>query len=376
MNLLVLPKAIVAFCVFLCLCLLGSVETFTTTVSSSPDSLLVAEVFQRYSYLPEGKHINERVSIDVVVKEIKQISPHLVFMRAYDHEDGIIELLLRERDSFLTTDEIERIKFAASQPGSRLHCCGFPESLGAFDGPTFFPDLEARPTEPVCLHLVAANVSLANGKVLEICPQERPQIIDSMPGRMPPVRGGCKSGNRGGGGNRDRGGIFAAWAVERFQLKPGIARILDVAGGSGQLAFQLGVRRGYNVTVVDPRALRLAPDQQRTLHYHRKTRLRLLPGERNPSLPVSDYGHHFCELPVHSLSDRTFLVSGNAQVKHLQTYFDPDFVTTRAWESCSAVLGMHPDEVCSSSHSAIQHVGYHLISFFNNPTIRRTFWQL
>jgi hypothetical protein len=181
---------------------------------------------------------------------------------------------------------------------------------------------------------------------------------------MPPIR---TNKSRGGGGNRGRGGIFAAWALETFGSTRMQQGILDVAGGAGQLAFQLGVRRGFNTTVVDPRPLRLASDQQRTLQYHRQTGLRLLPEGRNPSLPASDYGHHFCELPrpggerivdndssaaavattntnPQPTGDRTWLVGGEANVRHLATWFDSAFASTDTWRDASVVLGMHPDE--------------------------------
>jgi hypothetical protein len=336
----------------------------------------VAEVHRLYADLPDGKYVEDRVSIDAVVLEVKQTSPRLTFLRVRDvastADDGdddseIIELLLRERDSFLSPSDIERIVTAAAQPGATLHCQAFPERLGLFDGPSFFPHLPP-PAEPVCLHVVAANVSLATGECLELCPIERPQSLlttkttsTTLPGSMPPLSG-RKNRSRGGNGNRDRGGIFAAWALETFGSALMRQGILDIAGGSGQLAFQLGVRRGLNTTVVDPRELRLASDQQRTLQYHRQTGLRLVPKGRDSSLPQSDYGHHFQELiaagdidssagiintstnPQKQKGDRTWLVGGEAHVRHLQTYFDTDFVSSSVWCGCSVVLGMHPDE--------------------------------
>ena len=424
----------------------GALSTPTTTSTSS--SIPVAQVHQQYVDLQEGKHSDKRVSIRVVVREVKQTSPRLTFLRVRDCQEIIdndsstsgsgsgqkddnpikheIELLLRERDGFLTRSEIDQIVEKTRDGTTTLHCRAFPEKLSLFDGPSFFPTTSITTqsesvASAVCLHVVSANVTTASGELLQLCPIERPQRQQEpsfgqtvsgspMPGRMPPLttpttgqqqQNQSKKG-RGGGRNRDRGGIFAAWALEIF----GTAHmqhdtILDVAGGAGQLAFQFGVRRGMNITVVDPRSLRLASDQQRTLKYHRQQGLRLIPEGRDPSLPSSKYGHHFCEIgPPPTLSslsgrrfeddafglstpqqgeekqqqqqtpqeennrnDRTWLVGGEAYVRHLAAWFDPTFVeppsssivdlsssasrrltTSAIWRDCTVVLGMHTDE--------------------------------
>lgn len=55
-----------------------------------------------------------------------------------------------------------------------------------------------------------------------------------------------------------RANLFASWLESRYgkdYLKSGI--ILDVAGGRGDLAFELGVKLGYNCQIVDPRPQKL-----------------------------------------------------------------------------------------------------------------------
>ena len=407
--------------------------TLSTAVTAYiSDTTSVAQVHHQYADLQEGKHRDKRVSLRVVVEEVKQTSPRLAFLRVRDCQEIAgndyslsnhrIELLLRERDGFLTRSEIDQIVEKARDGTSILYCRAFPEKRSLFDGTTFFPT--TTPTQSssvasaVCLHVVSANITTTSGDLLQICPIERPQKLQessfsqtvsgsSMPGRMPHLittttgqhQQQSRKG-RGGGRNRDRGGIFAAWALETF----GTARmqqdaILDVAGGAGQLAFQFGVRRGMNITVVDPRSLRLSSDQKRTLKYHRQQGLRLLPEGQDPSLSSSEYGHHFCEVgPPPALSslsgrsddavlevanpqegeqqqqqqhepqeedtrdDRTWLVGGEAYVRHLKKWFDPAFVeppsssiddlssashrlmTSTIWRDCSVVLGMHPDQ--------------------------------
>lgn len=232
---------------------------------------------------------------------------------------------------------------------------------------------------------MAANVTTAEGHFLPVCPIEKQTTTKLFPGRMPPLdfhqhpqqqqqhQQGQLGGNnsRGGRRNRGRGAIFAAWALETFAFvlnnnnsssggrqpqRHHHTNILDVAGGAGQLAFEFGVRRGINTTVIDPRPLRLASGQQRTLEYHRETGLRLLPPGRDVSLPAFAYGHHFCEISSNngttrtppnettSLSDRTWLVGGGARVRHLSKWFDMDFGESDIWRESSLVLGMHPDE--------------------------------
>jgi len=63
------------------------------------------------------------------------------------------------------------------------------------------------------------------------------------------------------------------------------------------------------------------------------------------SLPLSNYGHYF-----HTQDDGRWLVSDNsnsgAYVRHLPQWFDESFAeNNEAFQNCSIVLGMHPDEV-------------------------------
>jgi hypothetical protein len=393
-----------------------------STIAATP----IEQVHRQYRNLPEGKHWNERVAIDAVVvkkQQIKQISPRLVFLRVQDsrrnsnirddddddddesdkrsrNDDGFIELLLRERDGFLSSQDIETIKSLAAQPGAILHCRAFPEKLSSFDGPSFFLPQEpvqsssvssslsplanntnantavassSSSSTTICLHVVAVNVTTSGGEFLPVCPIEKQRTtIKLLPGRMPPLdhqrqqqqRGQRSNNSRGGRRNRGRGAIFAAWALETFAFVLNHSScIVDVAGGAGQLAFEFGVRRGINTTVIDPRPLRLSSGQQRTLAYHRETGLRLLPPGRNVSLPAFDYGHHFCEVVANSKnddtqrtaapnnntipnwSDQTWLVGGaGARVRHLAKWFDMGFGESDIWRDASLVLGMHPDE--------------------------------
>mmetsp|Transcript_18929 Transcript_18929/g.28556 ORF Transcript_18929/g.28556 Transcript_18929/m.28556 type:complete len:136 (-) Transcript_18929:479-886(-) len=120
----------------------------------------------------------------------------------------------------------------------------FPETKSWFDGPSFFPELpplkneynlERQQHAGICLHVVAANISLSNSenaKLLTIVPHER-KIITPTPGNgMPPLTSNRKTNNRTRGGtrNRDRGGVFAAKVMETFPSENALENILDVAG--------------------------------------------------------------------------------------------------------------------------------------------------
>ena len=318
----------------------------------------VSEVYRRFASLDEGKHVDARVSIRGVVTDAKRVSARLTFLRVRDDEAGAaspgpreIELLLRERDGFLTEDDIAGIARAAARPGAVLSARAFPERLSDFDGPSFFPQLPppARGGVPVCLHVVAADVAPAAGARALVWAERAPRAAPVARGRMPGV-GAPGSNARGGAKNRDRGGAFAAWALEAFGARLMRRGVLDVAGGSGQLAFQLGVRRGLNTTVVDPRALRLDAGQQRTLAWHRASALRPAPEGRDPTRPPSDYGHHFRREDAAASEgdvDVSWLVARATRVRHVRERFDARFVAeTRAdvWAGCGVVLGMHPDE--------------------------------
>ena len=51
-----------------------------------------------------------------------------------------------------------------------------------------------------------------------------------------------------------RAEVFADWIIQKFgfeNLKNG--KILDIAGGRGDLSFELGSKRGLDCIIVDPR---------------------------------------------------------------------------------------------------------------------------
>ena len=104
-----------------------------------------------------------------------------------------------------------------------------------------------------------------------------------------------------------RAKVYAEWIVEKFGLeflKTG--QILDIGGGRGDLAFELGTKLGLDCTVVDPRPQKFKRWQ---LKFIRK--------------------HPDCK-----------------KAKHIQDYFDKEFFDKHLLDikTVRLVVGLHPDE--------------------------------
>ena len=99
------------------LCLLG------LCLSHALQPTPVSDVFRRCASLEEGKHVALRVSIRGRVTESKHVSDRLMFLRLRDEVCGRdetceIELLLRERDGFLSRDDLQGIVGACEATGA------------------------------------------------------------------------------------------------------------------------------------------------------------------------------------------------------------------------------------------------------------------
>lgn len=122
---------------------------------------------------------------------------------------------------------------------------------------------------------------------------------------------GSESDAHGGDVSRhQRARVFADWIVKVF---PGTNSILDVGGGKGDMAFELGLKRGVPCSVVDPRnpkkfETKILPKWQRKVL------------SRNPNFTYT----------------------------HFETKFNTDFCdqnwTSSESDGRSLVIGMHPDE--------------------------------
>lgn len=66
-------------------------------------------------------------------------------------------------------------------------------------------------------------------------------------------------------GYRARAAVLASWMTSTFSKQDLANGVLDVAGGRGELSFELSVSHSLNCTVVDPRPVRLNKYQHRRL---------------------------------------------------------------------------------------------------------------
>eukprot|EP00658_Telonema_sp_P-2_P002895 TRINITY_DN11067_c0_g1_i1.p1 TRINITY_DN11067_c0_g1~~TRINITY_DN11067_c0_g1_i1.p1 ORF type:complete len:322 (+),score=46.16 TRINITY_DN11067_c0_g1_i1:162-1127(+) len=134
----------------------------------------------------------------------------------------------------------------------------------------------------------------------------------------PRALGADQSNKRAKVEKESRGAQFVKFLVDVFGLEflgEGDG-VLDVAGGSGQVSFELAFWRSVRCTCVDPRAIKLCRKQRRA-------------AESAPGGFRLGYD-----------------LEAKAPLSSLQEWFDDEFVHkySRLWERCSAVVGMHPDE--------------------------------
>ena len=124
--------------------------------------------------------------------------------------------------------------------------------------------------------------------------------------------------------------MFSDWLEETFGTSLLQRGILDVAGGRGDISFELSARRAFRSIVVDPRPVKLSKTHFRYFRQERKRREKLrttgpLDGsprkKREDPLASEVIEQHLC------LFDESFLASQHALM-----------------EGVGLLVGMHPDE--------------------------------
>ena len=111
-----------------------------------------------------------------------------------------------------------------------------------------------------------------------------------------------------------RARVFAEWIKATF---PEATQVLDVGGGKGEMAFELGLRRGLTCAVVDPRHPRNFEDKKSLPKWQRKILA------KNPDFR---YTHHQTEF----------------NQEFCQSHWDE--ISSKLKSGCALVIGMHPDE--------------------------------
>ena len=167
--------------------------------------------------------------------------------------------------------------------------------------------------------------------------------------------------------NESRFPAFTEFLVEEFghsELCAGCG-VLDVAGGSGGLAYELSVRRQIPCVVVDPREVRLTSTQRYTIENRHITREALAPYLGRSPLARSTYDKYHIR-PVRQLRlmlDSRALIQVSAQDAQARdgeqcapctdeldraappadSYAGLSELSAAA-RDCSVIVGMHPDQ--------------------------------
>ena len=168
---------------------------------------------------------------------------------------------------------------------------------------------------------------------------------------------------------------FMHWLIDRFgsEFLASGTGILDVAGGAGGLAFELGFRKQIPCVVVDPRQMRLNPRQRRALAYEHERSASRQEEQLGPPAPYlaaaapavseGDTCEHEQGAPLQQPEQPTgtpavppdyaaawaeYGLPIRCAPRQLQTTFELGFATNAQtaplWQSCSVVVGMHPDQ--------------------------------
>eukprot|EP00698_Gefionella_okellyi_P001130 TRINITY_DN11029_c0_g1_i2.p1 TRINITY_DN11029_c0_g1~~TRINITY_DN11029_c0_g1_i2.p1 ORF type:complete len:426 (-),score=95.54 TRINITY_DN11029_c0_g1_i2:395-1672(-) len=112
-------------------------------------------------------------------------------------------------------------------------------------------------------------------------------------------------------GHNERAMVFVQWLLKTYgaeYLNSG-SGVLDIAGGRGDVSFELFTKNGIKCTLIEPREMKLTKQQSRLM------------GKANTAL---------------------------ALCPHMRTMFNNDFIADPAnaqlLSECSLVVGMHPDQ--------------------------------
>ena len=140
-----------------------------------------------------------------------------------------------------------------------------------------------------------------------------------------------------------RAEVFVKWLVETFgveTLSQG-SGVLDVAGGRGDVSFELHTKRGITCTLVEPRPRKLNKAQHKWLKTRNNNAQRAL-FEDGVLEDVWGYDMGLVE-PLSAAEETQPIFQLCQQVRDM---FTPD--NWHKFADCSVVLGMHPDEATES----------------------------
>ena len=194
-------------------------------------------------------------------------------------EDGPVDCIARVQDGWQAEElkALAEVLSIAAESRSAAHVEGFPERLPLEQGGSLCLHVQrlelmasawrvpcCDPPDPAASRAVDTTSSAGGLGIVPETTAEPPGDV-TEPASPRPLSVNPKS-------NASRFPAFAEFLLATFghpTLTAGRG-VLDVAGGSGGLAFELSVRRQIPCVVVDPRKLRLTSSQRFVLEHRRK----------------------------------------------------------------------------------------------------------
>ena len=215
-------------------------------------AILLSDFITSCDALKHGAHAARLVDIagPLVVDHLRVVSPRLAFARIASARDGVVAMgaIVKDRDGYFAAADIAALAALIADAAEY----GAPLTLSSVRG---FPEIEPTSGGSPKLHLHVARVCI--GCVTLGSLEPRAMLV----GRTTPAdprKGGTGAWKRRT--NANRAPVFVGWLVETFGAAfdwrgPPAQRptVLDVAGGSGHVAFELACRRRCDTTIVDPR---------------------------------------------------------------------------------------------------------------------------
>lgn len=306
------------------------------------DDVDVVTLRRESASLPQGRHTSRFFRLTGVhLERVHRATPRLAFLSATDAQGESLELVAKQRDGFLAEDDISQLCTAAERRAEASMMEGFVE-------------LEAVSGEgelSLFFHLSRIRIELSDG-VLELpntCRAAAMATVELAP----------KTKNHGskqhGANNANRAPLFVRWLLSVFplgRLCNGV--ILDVAGGSGQVSFELACRYRCPSVIVDPRAAHISSKQKAyfaraardAVHRHGAV-FRTATATGGTAIAAS--AQAVSPAAEFAAAAQVCGVSSDVPLpRQLLQLFDEGFgsaaPTQQLWADATLVVGMHPDE--------------------------------
>ena len=204
--------------------------------------------------LSHGAHRANLVDIagPLVVDQLRVVSPRLAFARIASARDGNVAMgaIVKDRDGYFAAADIAALAALIADTAEY----GAPLTLSSVRG---FPEIEPTSGGSRKLHLHVAHLRVG-GMTFGSLTEPRAALVGGRTTPADPRKGGTGAWRRRT--NANRAPVFVGWLVETFGAGfdwrgPPAQRptVLDIAGGSGHVAFELACRRRCATTIVDPR---------------------------------------------------------------------------------------------------------------------------